>query len=183
MKRQHGATLIEILVTIVIVAFGLLGLAGLQVKMQASETEAYQRSQALMLLNDMANRIANNRLKTASYVGQSIAPDTTCSDYSGSTQADTDLKEWCNALQGVSEKLTEGGSTINTGAMINGRGCITSAADGDVVVTVVWQGLTPVSAPPSSVTCGSGQYNHGTVCVSELCRRFLTTVVRIGTLT
>ena len=66
--KQRGATLIEILVTIVIVAFGLLGLAGLQMKMQMSETEAYQRSQALMLLNDMASRIGTNRANADAYV-------------------------------------------------------------------------------------------------------------------
>ena len=50
--------MIEVLVTMVIIAFGLLGMAGLQMRMQTSEMESYQRSQALLLLNDMANRIA-----------------------------------------------------------------------------------------------------------------------------
>ena len=59
--RQRGASLIEVLVTLVIVAFGLLGIVGMQARLQVSEMEAYQRSQALLLLNDMANRIAINR--------------------------------------------------------------------------------------------------------------------------
>jgi type IV pilus assembly protein PilV len=58
---QRGTTLLEVLVTLVILAIGLLGLAGLQTRLQVSEMEAYQRSQALILLNDMASRIASNR--------------------------------------------------------------------------------------------------------------------------
>lgn len=196
--RQRGATLIEVLVTIVIVAFGLLGLAGLQMRMQMSEMEAYQRSQALMLANDIASRIAANRLNSASYITASaVGTGANCSTtYSGTTRAQIDLKEWCNALKGAGEALASGGSTTCdttaaacAGAMINGRGCITaSSLDSDIVVTVVWQGLTPIKAPPSSVTCGSGSYNDTsststTACTNDRCRRFVTTVVRIGTLT
>ena len=65
---QRGTTMPEVLVTIVIVAIGLLGLAGLQSRLQVSEMESYQRAQALMLLNDMANRITTNRNVAASYV-------------------------------------------------------------------------------------------------------------------
>ncbi len=51
----------------VIIAFGLLGMAGLQMRMQSSEMEAYQ-GQALLLLNDMANRISSNRTNAAAYL-------------------------------------------------------------------------------------------------------------------
>ena len=47
-SRQRGASLIEVLVTLVIVAFGLLGIVGMQARLQVSEMEAYQRSQALL---------------------------------------------------------------------------------------------------------------------------------------
>ena len=67
---QRGATMIEVLVTVVIIAFGLLGMAGLQMRMQLSEMESYQRSQALLLLNDMASRIATNR--TAATAGNYV---------------------------------------------------------------------------------------------------------------
>ena len=54
---QGGATMIEVLITIVILAFGLLGLVGLQAKVQLAEVESYQRAQAVVLLNDMADRL------------------------------------------------------------------------------------------------------------------------------
>ncbi|HEY0563491.1 MAG TPA: prepilin-type N-terminal cleavage/methylation domain-containing protein, partial [Methylophilus sp.] len=51
--KQQGSTLLEVLITIVILAIGLLGLAGLQSRLHVSEMESYQRAQALVLLNDM----------------------------------------------------------------------------------------------------------------------------------
>jgi type IV pilus assembly protein PilV len=73
-SAQRGTSMIEVLVTIVILTFGLLGLVGLQTKLQVSEMEAYQRAQALILLEDMANRIASNRNFAATYVTGANAP-------------------------------------------------------------------------------------------------------------
>jgi type IV pilus assembly protein PilV len=182
-KHQRGASMVEVLVTLVIIAFGLLGMAGLQMRLQVSETESYQRSQALLLLNDMANRIGTNR--TAATAGSYTAASTvygtgqTCvASASGDTAVQRDLKEWNCALLGASETKNSGAD--NVGGMIGGRGCL-STVDGDIMITVVWQGLTPIAAPPASVTCGAGQFNSGT-CASDLCRRAVTTIVRIGVL-
>jgi len=180
---QRGTSLIEILVTIVILAIGLLGLAGLQSRLQASEMEAYQRSQALVLLDDMASRIAANRANAASYA--LAAPTTaplgagmTCSTAT-SNQQQIDAGEWCQALQGAAE--SSGGGKV--GAMIGGRGCVEDLGGGEYLVTVAWQGLTPIPNPPNSPTCGQGSYGAaGSSCAGDLCRRFVTTVVRIGNL-
>ena len=67
-NRNNGFSLIEVLVTIVILLIGLLGLAGLQLRALSSQMESYQRSQALILLKDMAGRIDNNRVNVASYI-------------------------------------------------------------------------------------------------------------------
>lgn len=179
-RRQRGSSMIEVLVTLVIVSFGLLGLAGLQARLQTSEMESYQRSQALLLLNDMANRIATNRANAANYVTTAASPlgaGMTCP----TTTADIvqrDVSEWCNAVQGAGETL--GGT--NVGAMIGGRGCIESVG-GNFMVTVAWQGLTPLSVPPLGVACGANSYDTGgSSCVNDLCRRTVTTIVRIANL-
>lgn len=175
--------MIEVLVTIVIIAFGLLGIAGLQVRLQMSEMESYQRSQALLLLNDMANRIATNRNNAASYVTTAanpmgegmVCPTTTA------TVAQRDLGEWCNAMQGAGETTNSGASKVR--ALVGGRGCVESVGS-DYLVTVVWQGRTPITAPPASVACGANSYNaaSGSPCVNDLCRRPVTTLVRIAAL-
>jgi len=185
MRRQRGSSMIEVLVTLVIVSFGLLGLAGLQARLQTSEMESYQRSQALLLLNDMANRIATNRANAANYVTTATNPlgagmicPTTTADI-----VQRDVSEWCNALQGAGETTGSGSDKVSVGAMIGGRGCVEHLGNGEYFITVAWQGLTPISAPPTSVACGLNSYNtSGSSCVGDLCRRTVTTLVRIATL-
>lgn len=172
--------MLEVLITIVILTIGLLGLAGLQSRLQASEMEAYQRAQALILLNDMASRIATNRAKAADYKTGPDAPlgaGNACPTTTA-TQQEIDAGEWCDALQGAGETL----DANNVGAMVGGRGCVEDLGGGEYLVTVAWQGLGPISAPPDSVACGAGEYDGGTNCVDDLCRRTVTTIVRIGDL-
>ncbi len=64
---QAGFTMLEILVSIFIMTLGLLGLAGLQLRAQQGELESYQRAQALILANDMADRINANRRAAQCY--------------------------------------------------------------------------------------------------------------------
>ena len=182
---QRGVTMIEVLVTMVIIAFGLLGMAGLQVRLQMSEMESYQRSQALLLLNDMANRIATNRNSAASYVTTAANPlgGVMNCPAAVATVAQRDLKEWCEALQGAGETTSSGGVVSKIGTLVGGRGCV-ELVGSDYLVTVVWQGNTPLAAPPASVACGANNYNGaaGTPCANDLCRRPVTTLVRIATL-
>ena len=179
---QSGVTLVEVLVTMVILAIGLLGLVGLQARLQVLQSEAYQRAQALMLLKDMAGRITNNRNNAADYVTGADAPIGvgTC-DPNTATRRDADVAEWCNLLQGASEETT-GGTPVRVGAMVGGRGCVEDLGNGQYLVTVAWQGLAPISAPPESVACAAGEFDGGTVCVNDLCRRVVTSIVGIATL-
>lgn len=174
---QRGASLLEVLVTLVILAIGLLGLAGLQTRLQASEMEAYQRAQALVLLDDMASRIAANRNNAASYVTAApLGTNAVCP--AGTSRQQVDAREWCQALQGAGETLAGG----NVGAMVGGRGCVQALGNGEYLVTVAWQGMTPVAAPASP--CARNLYNLpvGSKCTGDRCRRVVTTVVRIGNL-
>jgi type IV pilus assembly protein PilV len=185
-NRQLGFTMIEVLVTLVILLFGLLGLVGLQTRAQVAETESYQRTQALVLLRDMADRISANRSNASSYAfvvtaplgsGSTIYGSAACQGLAPLTQVD--LCEWDAALKGVAE--ASGACNQQTGAncvgaMIGARGCITSPAANQYLIQVVWQGMAKSAAPPSSVACGSGSYGD------DMQRRAVTTVVQIGVL-
>jgi type IV pilus assembly protein PilV len=59
--RQRGVTLIEVLVALVIVAVGLLGLAGLQVRGLSIQKDAHGRAIATQLALDLADRMRANR--------------------------------------------------------------------------------------------------------------------------
>lgn len=171
---NRGSTLIEVLVSILIMTFGMLGLAGLQNHAQIAEIEAYQREQALILLEDMAARMANNKANTDSYVtvnplGTGATDATDCS--AGANRKDIDQCDWSKMLKGASEAK---GST-KLGAMINARGCVAEViADKEYTIAVVWQGMNKTIAPAN--TCGVGLYD------SNETRRAVTTVVRVADL-
>src|SRR5829696_6656373 len=67
-RRSAGFSLIESMVTVVVVAFGLLGVSGLVSRSFVTEVVATQRAQATMLLQDMVTRIEGNRDNAAAYV-------------------------------------------------------------------------------------------------------------------
>ena len=96
MTRQAltGFTLIEVLVTVLIVAIGLLGLAALQVNTLNKQFETLQRAQVTSMVEDMTSRIRMNptEAKSGAYYGS--ASGTNCASLSG---ADRDLCEW-NAM-------------------------------------------------------------------------------------
>lgn len=174
-RRQRGVTLLEVLVTVLILAFGLMGLIGLHVKVQAAQAESYERAQALLLVQDMASRISANRANAASYVTTSPlgTGDSQPASCSGLTGVAADKCEWSHEIQGAGEKL----GTSSVGAMVNGRGCVAKISTNPDVyqVTVAWQGTTDLVAP--SLSCGSGSYTRDTL------RRAIGALVSIPLLT
>ena len=56
----YGFTLIEVLITVVILSIGLLGMAGIQIQGLRGTTSSSVRSQATILANDIAERIRMN---------------------------------------------------------------------------------------------------------------------------
>jgi type IV pilus assembly protein PilV len=93
MNKNAGFTLIEVLIAMVVLAVGLLGLAGLQANSLRNNQSAYNRSQATQLAYDMADRIrANladaNNLANSAYVASTIAAlQSTCNSSPGCTPA------------------------------------------------------------------------------------------------
>lgn len=167
---QAGVSMMEVLVTMVILLVGLLGLAGMMMQSQRAEAESYQRTQALILLQDMVARINTNR-KVAScyavtdgasgepYLGTGTAVTApTCAEGTAAQQALAiqDMTEWSNLLQGAAEKS---GTNAKVGAMIGARGCVSYDATANrYFVSVAWQGMESTSAPAAGWTCATGQY-------------------------
>lgn len=172
LQRQQGTSLLEVLMAVVILTFGLLGLAALQGKSHTAQLESYQRGQALALLQDMVSRMESNTGNIASYVttaplGTGATDTAECN--SETTLALRDKCEWSKALKGASEVK----SGVNKGTMIDGRGCI--AATGTVreyQISVVWKGMSE-GTDQSWITCGDDQY------MPALSRRAVTTIVQV----
>ena len=60
-KHQEGITLVEVLVTVLILAIGGLGIASMQLAGLQYTNGAYARTQSVILANDMIDRIKSNR--------------------------------------------------------------------------------------------------------------------------
>jgi type IV pilus assembly protein PilV len=174
-RGNGGLSLIEILVTLVIVAIGLLGLAATQATLQTADVEAYQRAQALVLANDMLDRINANRYAAPCYAITDAATGSTFTGTIGTghlgapacalgsataeqvAQANADLADWDRLLQGAAEAR----DGVEVGAMNGARGCVSfNAASAAYTVVVSWQGRSDTFAPV--VACGNGLYGPET---------------------
>lgn len=100
---QGGFTLIEVLVSALILSIGLVGVAGLQALSLKNNQSAYMRSQASALAYDLADRMRTNvEGATAGFYdpGQA-ATHASCTTPTGCTpqqSAQNDLAEWNAAL-------------------------------------------------------------------------------------
>ena len=180
---HRGFAMLEILVTLVILLVGLLGLAGIMARSSTAEMESYQRVQALILAQDMVDRLNANRKKASCYsnagagvvLGTGSGAIPACSGGTGeAAQAVADLTAWDAMLKGSGE--VSGGT--NLGAMIGARGCITQidAANNIYRISVAWQGLVATAVPVD--TCGATLYG-----TDEARRRIVTMTLRIAKLT
>jgi type IV pilus assembly protein PilV len=157
-RRSRGVSMLEVLVAIFVLTIGLLGTASMQSQMQTTQVESYQRAQAIVLLQDMVDRVNANRKDVANYVAADLGLASQDCNVPA-TVAGKDLCEWNNALFGAAEMK----GTQTLGAMTGARGCITNPVTTmprEVVVAVVWQGMRPTVAP-GGTTCGQNQYGAG----------------------
>ena len=104
---QRGVSLIEVLVTIVIISFGLLGVAGLLATGLRNNQSSQWRTQASILAYDMAERMRANR---PAALDQLYVTSTTASGV-----AATDKTAWAAAL---ADSLPSGSGTVT---MVNNR--------------------------------------------------------------
>ena len=153
--RSRGFTMIEILVTLVVTAVGMLGLAGFVARATTMSADSVQRARAAVLVNEMAARLNDNKAIAATFVnangtniqlrGANITP---CGGLVG---APLQLCQWNNLLAGAND----GGS----GARFLGyRGCVTrpNVADPLYIVTVTWGSMN--AATPPADACGAGEF-------------------------
>ena len=81
-KRNRGISLHEVMVTVFILAIGLLGIGTLQIMSKRSNQEALQRTTASILAHDIMERIRGNPAALASYQatvgGSSVTSFTDC---------------------------------------------------------------------------------------------------------
>ena len=97
-NNQTGFSLIEVLVTLLILAFGLLGVAGLLVSGVSNAASSEAMSKASQLAADMADRIRANPEVALSATSEYITTYADTAPSSPATIAMRDKKEWLEAL-------------------------------------------------------------------------------------
>lgn len=139
-KNNAGFTLLEVLVSLVILAIGLLGVAGLQVTALANNNSSAQRSQATALVSEYADILRSNRPQLElNFFGTSASDgveiDTDGSSYSPTAGCKT-VTGGCTSQQMAETDLSDW--IIKVGQLLP-DGKISSNRNGDVyTVTVTW---------------------------------------------
>ena len=105
---QNGFSLIEVLISMVIMSVGLLGLAGLQMSGISNNHSAYLRSQMTFLTYDIIDRMRSNRISAE---GGSYTLLMSASAPTGTSLADTDRIQW---LANIANNLPSGDASIST---------------------------------------------------------------------
>ena len=114
-KIQRGISLIESLVAIVVMALGILGILGVQMRTLSDTSTSVRRAQAIRLIEDLGERMKTNPSALAnlnSYVSNFAAIPTVGSCTTGCNQAQLaayDLAVW---KRGVRENLPLGKASI-----------------------------------------------------------------------
>ena len=96
-RLQAGVSIVEALVALLILSFGMLGIAGLYLESLRSNRTALSRTSAVALINDMGDRIRANRGGLANYALTSGTAATFTRDCSTALCTPTDLATWDKA--------------------------------------------------------------------------------------
>lgn len=140
-RRQHGMSLIEVLVAVVVLTIGALGMAGLQMRALKGGQSSLQRSQAVILANYMLDVIRTDRVNAQAY-----AMGLTCAAPNASNRITTAQNKWITDLKVA---LSNDDSTCGQVA------CVASGNDTLCTVTIQWN------------DSGSGGSNTQTISTSS----------------
>lgn len=116
-SRCSGFTMVEVLVTIVVMAVGLLGVAGMQTASMKGNYNSYLRGQAILMVNDIADRMRVNQtgVDNNNYAAITATPSTPAKNCLGSVNctpselASYDAWAWRTSIAAM---MTSGAGTL-----------------------------------------------------------------------
>jgi type IV pilus assembly protein PilV len=170
-KFESGVSLVEILVTLVLISIAVLGSASMQVFSKRANNQALQRTTAAYLASDMFERMRSNKTALDSYLPESslggttrgTSPSVDCAaDGADCTTADLalyDLWEWEQQLDGATEKA----DSHSVGGMVEATACLTGplgGIGGNYEVAIAWRGLDE-HPNPTIHDCGDDTGKYG----------------------
>jgi len=137
--RQRGLSMIEILVSLTIVAFGLLGLAGLQARSMSFQKDSFDRKAATELATQLTERVMANYdgFRAGNYVLAMLPADATpaavpaCVDPQNCTATEIATRDWAMWRIDLRRRLPVSAAYLET-PLVNGQRV-------DLRLTLAWQ--------------------------------------------
>jgi type IV pilus assembly protein PilV len=140
-KPQLGLSLVEVMVTLLIIGVGLLGLLGMQAKSLSTHRDSFDRKTAAELMSQIGERMRANHLgfmadayssSMASGGTPTVAP-TVSGAATAAEIAQRDLADWQSTVQ---NRLPSGAAYIVTSS---GTGASMAVDGTSVKVTLAWR--------------------------------------------
>ncbi|MFK7730796.1 MAG: type IV pilus modification protein PilV, partial [Pseudomonadales bacterium] len=130
-SNQSGISLIEVLISILLFAIGVMGFSAMQTRAMQESLDHQQRSVALWAANSLVDRmLANNSDDALAQYANSVAGFTSCGDADSGSCAETDgaadsctptemadhgvWEEFCSGDDGVDSNLIQFAATRNS---------------------------------------------------------------------
>lgn len=154
-SRQAGFGLIEVLAAVLVLGVGVIGFAALQLRAVHASSDAYARTQAIAIAQDLAERMRVNLTQIAAYrtatnwtsAAPTAAP-TTCStstaDCSAATMATYDV-----------ESVRYNAVTLLPQGQVNVEACQGSTLS---CIYVSWDGVLPTAGASGECVDATGHY-------------------------
>lgn len=167
-RHQRGLSLIESLVSLLVLALGIMGLAGVQSRLLVESRTANHRATAIGLIDDLTNRILLNRNAaiagnyTLAWDATKAVQDCVTSQCTGAQLAQSDLNLW---RTNVVAALPGGNATIfqsandsrQIGIAVAWSANESSAADADAAT---YNNPFTVTAANNGVDCPASSICH-----------------------
>lgn len=142
--KQRGVGLIEVLVAVLILALGLLGMAGLQSRSLSTNQSSYSRTQAVLLSYYILDAMRADRARAVAGNYNTAAAICDPASVSGSALSDINLQQW---VTGLRASLGDANSTCG---QVN-----FDTATGTATITIRWDDAKAGGRPDNTFTTTS----------------------------
>ncbi len=148
---QRGSSLIEVLVSMIVLAIGILGISAMQTSSLKSNQSSYQRTQAVFHSQDLVERMRSNQagVRAGNYDAPEPALTAACLTSAGCSPAELaahDVAEW---EASITAGLPFGAATVCIDATPDDGTVDDAACDGDgelYTIKIWWDDMRDGSA-------------------------------------